>query len=238
MRVTIPEPCSENWEQMSSTSDTARFCASCQKCVVDFTNLSDKEILHKLNTANGNVCGRFSSFQLDRILVVQTSKPRNYWSAFFSLALTSVMGLNNSFQAKIGLKPKMEILPNAKFGVSENKNESDGRDTILIRGIVIDAESRKPISGATVFIKDVDIHATTLSNGVFEIKIHHRYLGEKTVLVVVHQNSNRTEFSFTKNDLSRPIELKLKYVEHYNYVSYELTNKFFVAMEGFLSKNA
>lgn len=44
----------------------SRFCDSCQKCVVDFTQQSRKEILsYLLNHRNESVCGRFQRSQLD-----------------------------------------------------------------------------------------------------------------------------------------------------------------------------
>ncbi len=215
MRVTIPEPCSENWELMGKTADAARFCASCQKCVVDFSAMSDRDILNRLNASDDNVCGRFTNAQLDRVLAAQTYKPRNYWSAFFSVALTSVVALQNSVQMKLGLKPKVEISTTAKRVVEENKIEGGGRDSVTIRGIVIDAESSEPISGASVYMKDVAIHSVSQTNGTFEIKIHDRYLGEKIVLSVIHPSANRTEFSFSKKDLLKPFVLKLVYVEQY-----------------------
>ncbi|MCS3871347.1 putative nucleic acid-binding Zn ribbon protein [Chryseobacterium ginsenosidimutans] len=41
--VYIPNPCSENWELMSS-QEKGRFCSVCSKCVIDFTEKQPEEI--------------------------------------------------------------------------------------------------------------------------------------------------------------------------------------------------
>ena len=44
MQNTIPSPCTESWDCMTSTKE-GRFCQSCEKTVVDFTRMSDAELL-------------------------------------------------------------------------------------------------------------------------------------------------------------------------------------------------
>ena len=63
----IPEPCHENWEAMS-TAAQGRFCQSCSKQVIDFSGMSDTQILTVLSQAAGNTCGRFTGNQLERPL--------------------------------------------------------------------------------------------------------------------------------------------------------------------------
>ena len=44
-KITIPEPCHEDWNKMSP-KDNGRFCLSCTKTVVDFTSMLPEEIQH------------------------------------------------------------------------------------------------------------------------------------------------------------------------------------------------
>ena len=43
IKLSINNPCSEDWNKMTKNSE-GRFCALCQKNVVDFTSMSDEEI--------------------------------------------------------------------------------------------------------------------------------------------------------------------------------------------------
>ena len=64
----IPEPCHEDWNKMTQAQQ-GRFCQSCAKTVVDFSAMTDKQILEVLSKAASKTCGRFSGDQLERPLV-------------------------------------------------------------------------------------------------------------------------------------------------------------------------
>ena len=70
IQISIPTPCHQSWAEMTPT-EKGKFCAMCQKNVVDFTNMSDAEVVTYLSAAKGNVCGRYQVSQLDRELVGQ-----------------------------------------------------------------------------------------------------------------------------------------------------------------------
>lgn len=45
VHLRIPEPCHENWEDMTP-NERGRFCQNCQKDVIDFTQATPSEIGH------------------------------------------------------------------------------------------------------------------------------------------------------------------------------------------------
>jgi hypothetical protein len=68
-KITIPKPCHEDWDKMTP-DHTGRFCNSCVKSVVDFTNMKTPEIHEYFIRNQGqSVCGRFKSAQLDTIII-------------------------------------------------------------------------------------------------------------------------------------------------------------------------
>lgn len=69
--ISIPEPCTEAWNEMLPEND-GRFCLSCQKKVIDFSAMSDNEILQALSMAGKGCCGRFETSQLGRVIKPQT----------------------------------------------------------------------------------------------------------------------------------------------------------------------
>lgn len=76
IKISIPEPCHENWFEMSPT-EKGKFCASCQKEVVDFTKASDREVVLAYN-GNKHLCGRFNVSQLERSLIIPKEK-KSIW---------------------------------------------------------------------------------------------------------------------------------------------------------------
>ena len=67
MRLSIPTPCHEDWSAMTPAAQ-GRHCAACAKTVVDFTTMSDAEVVRHLRQSSGRVCGRVKPRQLDRSL--------------------------------------------------------------------------------------------------------------------------------------------------------------------------
>jgi hypothetical protein len=68
VQLRIDNPCSENWDHMRPDHQ-GRFCSSCEKTVVDFTGMSDQEVISWMTQQKGNICGRFQGEQLNRDLV-------------------------------------------------------------------------------------------------------------------------------------------------------------------------
>jgi hypothetical protein len=67
LQLRIPTPCQEDWTHMQPT-EKGRHCESCCKTVVDFTAMSDTEIISYLSKAGPHVCGRLMPDQLGRRL--------------------------------------------------------------------------------------------------------------------------------------------------------------------------
>jgi hypothetical protein len=95
LQLQIPTPCHENWEKMTQT-EKGRFCASCQKQVIDFSNKSDREIAMFFkkpilsSLKGGSVCGRFMDDQLNR--EIHIPKKRIPWlKYFFQIAIPAFL---------------------------------------------------------------------------------------------------------------------------------------------------
>src|SRR5436190_2476819 len=81
IQLSIPTPCHEDWDKMNPV-EKGRFCDSCQKKVIDFSNMSDREIAAFFKKpSTGSVCGRFMQDQLDRS--IEIPKKRIPWVKYF-----------------------------------------------------------------------------------------------------------------------------------------------------------
>lgn len=64
-KIVIPNPCTEDWNQMTPTEKGA-FCNKCNLEVIDFTKKTPEEIRATLNLAMGKkVCGHIGKTQLE-----------------------------------------------------------------------------------------------------------------------------------------------------------------------------
>src|SRR5882724_8501055 len=104
LQLQIPTPCHEDWQTMTP-NEQGRHCMSCQKTVVDFTMMSDREILSFISKSSNNICGRIANDQLERPISIPGSSPvipRKYlWRLFVPAFLLA--GKANAQQKKIKL---------------------------------------------------------------------------------------------------------------------------------------
>lgn len=81
IQISIPQPCHEDWDKMTPT-EQGKFCNNCQKCVVDFTSFTDRQLFNYLNThKHQKICGRFENAQLQR--TIYTPKNINTYNSIF-----------------------------------------------------------------------------------------------------------------------------------------------------------
>ena len=119
-KITIPKPCPEDWNKMTPNNN-GRFCGSCSKNVVDFTNMLPDEIQMYFQQ-HSNVCGRFKNLQLDSLTIQIPNRilySQTHYHKMFLLALFIVMGTTLfSCADKNGIKQKsiaFHTIYNLKF---------------------------------------------------------------------------------------------------------------------------
>lgn len=101
IQLTVAEPCHENWDKMNPVQQ-GRFCGSCQKQVVDFSVMSDRELLQFFQKpSTGSVCGRFMNDQLDRKLE-QPAKKISWFRYAWQILLPALFVTKVSAQRTMG----------------------------------------------------------------------------------------------------------------------------------------
>jgi hypothetical protein len=171
----IEEPCHENWQQMTP-NEQGRHCLSCQKTVVDFTLMSDQEILNHISHASSSTCGRFTNDQLNKTYTERKVKPaftfRYAWNVLVATFLLT--GSAATAQSKKSSKKKEPI-------GQQVKKISLPRDIIMgavmeapariITGTVIDDSTGLPIGFASVRIKGIETGTSANDTGYFRITV-------------------------------------------------------------------
>ncbi|KFF16601.1 carboxypeptidase-like regulatory domain-containing protein [Flavobacterium hydatis] len=182
IKITIPEPCHENWLEMTPT-EKGRFCSNCQKDVIDFTKASDREILLAY-TKNNTLCGRFNSTQLNRNIT--TPKEKNSYWAMAAASVITFLGLGNQ-SAKA-----QETIKTEQTDIKHNDTISvDNNDEITYTGTVYD-EEKLPMPGASIKIKGKNIDSDF--DGKFSIKAK-----KGDILQVSYLTYDNVEFKLTHN---------------------------------------
>ncbi len=159
LNVSIKTPCSENYNNFSPTK-AGGFCNSCEKEVIDFTNMKSEDIINyfKLKSAQ-NTCGRFNNVQLQSIN--QLPKTNKRFNLFGGLSFAFLSFFSFTFAHAQDIKAD-----------TNNNNNSEIKDVhqekeITVRGTVLD-ENGFPLPGTNIILKGTAIGTQTNFDGEFE----------------------------------------------------------------------
>ena len=192
-QLSIPKPCHQNWNEMTPTQQ-GRFCSSCAKEVVDFSTMTDTQVLNYFASINNEkVCGRAYPDQLNRPVTLPISpKKKLFWYWNYITMFFLFFCKTNNVKAQGGIKVNTEItkckmlpallMPKGQVAVNTNNNK-------IISGKVTD-ETGAPIAGAAILIKGLQQGTSTDVNGFYSLKAN----SQKDVIEI-------TALGFEKQDL-------------------------------------
>lgn len=160
IQITIPKPCYENWQQMTIV-DKGRFCSSCQKKVIDFTNISDREIVNIFNK-NDNLCGRFSAVQLNRDIFTPKEKSSIWMAASAAVVSFFTIGNQEIVAQEVAKTEQTDVK------VLEQKPEINSNEERIITGMVYD-DNISPLPDVKIKIKNKEYQTQVDNNGKFTI---------------------------------------------------------------------
>jgi hypothetical protein len=231
LQIHIPTPCHENWDVMTPEAK-GRFCGSCAKVVVDFSVMTDNEVLNYLKKNSGNTCGHFTTDQLDRPIIetqLQPNKTWRYWLASIASLLvmlqrsaaqtTTAIIKGKVLEKKSATKKVVKkatvnreitlgmIVPEIVKGDIELIEETNQ----LFQAIVVD-DNNQPIPFASVNTKAKIGFSSTDSLGKFFIE--NKYNLDSINLVISSVGYETKEVSISANTkTSQVIQLKKKAVQ-------------------------
>lgn len=215
MKLSIPKPCSENWNEMTPT-EKGRFCSVCERNLIDFTHFSDDELLRFVKNNKHKICGRFSKNQLDRKLestAISENKIIQY-SKVAGFVLPSLIA--NEAYSQISYFEKETPLPVTRkdlvFDDSIKLTESNNQERFEIKLVIVDSITNEPIPGAYV----------TSSKGL-------KAVSDIDGLIIFHLYDSVSEIYFEAieyNSFSLTINLKEKEIDNPIIVKLQLDPKF------------
>jgi hypothetical protein len=212
LKLAIPTPCTENWENMTP-NERGRHCASCNKTVIDFSLYTDKQLIEFFSKVTGNICGRIPAFQLQRQLVY--TEPQNHF--LHKLLLGSALTLGLAGSANANYNPNQKPLIEHYLAQNENANAtkplSGGDTTHYIKGRLLNTANGHEIPNAFISIKGLTEFAKTDSLGYFKLIVPAEYIIPEITIVVKVEDNTATETNVTVSGKSFPI-IKTIWVYH------------------------
>ena len=196
----LDQACKENWNNMKPRED-GNYCELCAKTVVDFTGLSQQEILEKMKASKGNTCARVTKSQLNTPII---AIEKDYQFHFpYSKVAASLLIATTISCTQAANKQQDEMNPEyslAQFADKESYNASeDGSipsskntpsNVTTFSGKIISGKSGEPIENAkvTFFTLNKIFTTNTAKDGTFLLRIPSYLIDEDNVIRVSYRN--------------------------------------------------
>jgi hypothetical protein len=206
----VDQPCKEHWAGMTA-NEQGKYCQRCAKSVIDFTRLSDKEIIRILENSSGKLCGRFNTTQLNRA-IVQYGEQRNFSPAYKALTGALLLG---SAEAVAGVpvpeQPPYTSSVDITLGDKLIENPSHtGNVPISIKGKITDALTHEPLYSCIIKLKDSDVKTFTDRNGDFAMLIPDELVKDTLIFEIALPEYETREFNVLKSAFFEKSEIELK----------------------------
>jgi hypothetical protein len=171
INLSIKKPCSEKFDSFTPTS-VGGFCAACQKEVIDFTKMSEEEIILYFSSTTKNTCGRFEPSQLKTYPKIDTSPRKSRLGlmriGLMSLSLTSLFTSTTQAQHQLQATQAQVLSQKDTQPVSENTDAvHNDKTTIKVSGVVTDQRG-EPLPGVSIIHKGTTDGIATDENGKFQ----------------------------------------------------------------------
>lgn len=165
--ISIPEPCTQQWESMEPCTQ-GRFCQRCSKTVVDFTGMTDEQLLRFFSNRSESICGRFYSDQINKSTPIP-SKKIPWLRYFFQFTLPALL---------LSYKAGAQKLLKGSHRFSLEKREStisrhSPQLSVKINGSITN-KNGSPIHYATILIKGTNRGVAADSMGRFALSVPYK----------------------------------------------------------------
>ena len=173
-------------------TDQGRFCNACAKEVIDFSTMTDTQVLNYFtNLTHENVCGRALPEQLDRTITrPEQPKKRLFWYWNYMVMFFMFFTKGNNANAQTCTKPATELTPVTNSDVRGEVITMGGikRDgNRIVTGKVVDIDGN-PVSFASVKIKGTRTGVSADANGAYSLKV-----GSNAILIISGASYKETE---------------------------------------------
>lgn len=202
LTINIPDPCKQAWSDMAPVED-GRFCQHCQKKVVDFSAMTDKEIVTTIHKGEEKLCGRFLPDQLGRTLV--TDSPRRHSllpAAMFASLITAIIPDNSNAQKRVDTA--------ALAMVQKVDHPARSSKPGVLEGQIVDSLTNEGLSRVSILIKRPLRGTVSDVDGKFRLTLPSDFDGQTFILRISCTGYNSKELTFHVDQLTAPMTIALQ----------------------------
>ena len=189
-QISIPKPCNEDWGKFTPTS-TGGFCGSCQKNVIDFSGMSESQLVayfRDLPADNQHVCGRFRNDQLQKNYDIESWFPQwNITNKTLNYEVPITQVRTSQHTISLPLIRKMKVVRNMTMAVLTFAFAESYGQQKQIAGQVVDNEGM-PLPGVSILIKNTTKGVASDKDGKYHLTVD-----EKDILVFSFVGFERNE---------------------------------------------
>lgn len=171
IQLSIPDPCHENWDNMTPTQG-GRFCKACAKQVIDFSKMSDTDVLNYFNIVkNESVCGRAYPDQLNRPIAPPPEKKLFwYWNYLVTFFLFFSKSTGAKAQGRLKLVTAVGLKPIKKIDANNLLQQAASPVGFTIHGSIQDANGNN-VSSAGIKLQHAAYGVSADIDGTFTLDI-------------------------------------------------------------------
>ncbi len=175
-KLNIAKPCSENWNDMTPAL-RGKFCQQCSKNVVDFSTMSDKQIVDYLKKGEKSICARIDNSQMSRAIIAQPNNSgirNSFYKYLLGIFLFGLNGKSFSKNHSEQLKSQTKKIENLDQKKTENLKVDNSGSELKLIGKVKDAENELTLSNAHITLENdsvIQVCGKSDTSGNFSISV-------------------------------------------------------------------
>lgn len=184
-KLNLYAPCANSWDKMEAAGQN-RFCRQCNKEVVDFTSMTDEQVISYFKQ-HTNVCGRILPSQLGINL---TEKKPNRSLPYLTKRVAALLLAFLTFKG-VSAKTNKKKADTVQLSTGEKRAVEDSTKII----VSVNANHGIPISGAEIFFNNIRIGVTD-SSGILRFSPVVIDLNKSYTIAVSHPDYDYTAQSY------------------------------------------
>lgn len=203
-KLSIPDPCQQKWHHMKKDGE-GRHCQSCNTTIVDFSDLSDEELISTLQSGKYH-CGRFHEDQMGIMYYMEEKRKerKRYWNSIAAAIVAGVLQVSSGF-GQTDTKPQnQKLYPRSmafdKYFQNDNQTQTtpqpkeNENEEIKDKVTFVFKNKRynSPISGLTIKIKELNFSGTSNGQGEISFDLLPSIKQDQIITVEIEANIYKT----------------------------------------------